>query len=197
MRKTLRKFGRVFCIAILVSALFPSGLFSSTSFTGDMVMKIKDKVTNAKIYFSGSVYRIDFNEDGQRISFIVDRKAKKTKILNMAQKVYVEIPNDAPMSLIRNPFEAHYKMLTWYKVSLQGEEKVGAFICEKKVLTMNGKKKIQTAWIAKNFDFPIKLINYKRDEIHMVMEIKNIKEEVISPETFSVPGNFKLYKEDR
>lgn len=196
MKKTLGKFGRVFCFVILIAALFASSMLSSTSFTGDMVMKIKDKVTHAKIYFAGSVYRIDFKEDGQKISFIVDRKAKKTKILNMVQKVYAEIPNDAPMSLIRNPFEAHYKMLTWYKVSLKGEEKVGAFICEKKLLTMDGKK-VQTAWIAKNFDFPIKLINYKRDEIHMTMEIKNIKEEVISPETFSVPNDFKLYKEDR
>jgi len=110
---------------------------------------------------------------------------------------------------MNNPFEAHEAMLKTfkqYKVFSEGEEEVNGLFCEKKAVKWKAQTTvgdevleekeiiIQQAWISKKYNIPIKLINYKGDKEHMIVELSNIKEGEISKDVFQVSGDFKKHE---
>lgn len=186
---------------------------SKGSFSADYVMNIKGQIINGKIYLKDHIYRYDMIPEeakeskvkdeiktqlGQvtvetsvkveNVSFIIDQKSGKALIISHDEKVYGEAPRDA--TDLYNPIEAHYSMRQLYTLLDKGEEKIGDLACLKRELRMDNQL-IQTAWIAKKYLFPIKIINYVQDEEHMVFEVKNIKEERIDPKIFEVPAGYK------
>lgn len=179
-------------------------------FSADMSWKEEGKEDRiSKFYLSGNLYTYDLTENDQEMRFIVDREAGMTKVLNLDEKVFVEMPNDNFFITMNNPFEAHKAMLKTfkqYKVFNEGEEEVNGLICEKKAVkwkaqTMVGDEVveekeiiIQQAWISKKYNIPIKLINYKGDKENMIVELTNIEEGEISEDIFLVPGDFKKHE---
>ncbi len=168
--------------------LLPQG-----SFSAEMVMDVKGKITRSKIYLFDHLYRLDKTEDGKRESMIVDRKTGKVWLLDMTDKVYAMTSIQDFGVHLMNPFDAHYWMTTKYEIADKGEEKVGELLCQKKELRM-GNIVVQTAWISKKYRFPAKLINYDHGKQHMLLELRNIKEEKINPKIFEVPKDFQLLK---
>ena len=185
----------LFTFFIPVTFLTP-GSASAVSFSADMVMHMEGKTTKSKFYLLNHQYRYDTVEDGKRLRVIVDRRAGKTRIFDFGQRAYFEVANNDMQSLLNNPFEAHFYMTTLYDVTSEGEERIGGILCGKKVLTMQGQK-VQTAWIAEKYQFPIKLINYKGKKQHMLVELINIKENPLGTEFFKPPHGFQLVKTEQ
>lgn len=168
--------------------LLPQG-----SFSADMFINMEGKITTGKFYLSDHLYRFDTTGDGQAQSMIVDRKTGKVWLLNINEKAYaISSTEDFGVHFL-NPFEAHFWMTAKYKITDRGKEKVGELLCEKKEL-MEGELLVQTAWISEKYRFPLKLINYDKNKQHMLLELRNIKEEKINPEIFEVPSDFRLIK---
>lgn len=186
---------------------------SQGSFSADYVMNIKGQIINGKIYLKDHIYRYDMIPEeakeskvkdeiktqlGQvtvetsvkieNVSYIIDQKSGQALIIIHDEKVYGEAPRDA--TDIYNPIEAHYSLRELYTLFDKGEEKIGDLACEKRELRMDNQL-IQTAWIAKKYRFPIKIINYVQGEEHMIFEVKNIKEERLDPKIFEVPPGYK------
>ncbi len=163
------------------------------SFSAEMVTDMEGKKTTGKFFLSDHLYRFDTIIDNIEQGMIVDRKSGKVWLLIFAEKSYGVTSTEDHGIYLFNPFEAHYWMVTQYKITSKGEEKVEGLLCEKKELTY-GDVLVQTAWISKKYQFPIKLINYKQKKQHYMAELRNIKEERIKPDLFEVPKDFKQLK---
>lgn len=187
MRKILKLFQGIF---LLLSLILMMNFSLADSFTADMLWKTEGKPDqNSKFFFMEHLYRYEITKGEQSIRFIVDRKARKTKVLNMGEKVYTEFPNKNFFILMSNPFEAHYAMLGIYKSTREGEETVDGLKCEKKALSMNGIV-VQRVWISRKYNFPLRIINYKNGKQHMLVELLNIREVKLSTELFQPPPDF-------
>lgn len=186
---------------------------SKGSFSADYVMNIKGQIIKGKIYLKDHIYRYDMIPEEakeskvkdeiktqlgkvtvetsvkvENVSYIINQKSGQALIINHDEKVYGEATRD--MTDIYNPIEAHYSLRELYTLLDKGEEKIGDLACQKRELRMDNLL-IQTAWIAKKYLFPIKIINYVQGEEHTVFEVKNIKEERLDPKIFEVPAGYK------
>lgn len=155
---------------------------SKGSFSADYEMNIKGQIIKGKIFLKDHIYRYDMIPEGakeskvkdeiktqlgkvtvetsvkiENVSYIIDQKSGQALIIIHDEKVYGEAPRDA--TDIYNPIEAHYSMRELYTLLDKGEEKIGDLACEKRELRMDNQL-IQTAWIAKKYLFPIKIVNY-------------------------------------
>lgn len=192
------------------SVLLISSSALAEGFSADMSWKEVGKEDRiSKFYLSGNLYTYDLADNGQKMRLIVDREAGMTKILNLDEKVFMEMPNNNFFITMNNPFEAHEAMLKQfkqYKVFNEGEEEINGLNCEKRAIKWKAKTTvgdkieeeqeivISRAWVSKKYNIPIKLINYKGDKEHLVVELTNIKEGKISEDVFQVPGDFKKHE---
>ncbi len=159
----------------------------------DIVFDMEGKKSTGKFFLADHLYRLDTIIDNIKQAMIVDRKSGRVWLLNMVEKSHAVTSTDDHGIYLFNPFEAHYWMATQFKVASKGEEKVAGLLCEKKELT-DRNVLVQTVWISKKYQFPIKLINYKEKKPHYVVELRNIKEERMKPDVFEVPKDFKQLK---
>lgn len=188
------------------------------SFIADTVMDFKgqiSKITKGKVYLKDHIYRYDIIVDKkdarteeENLTIIVNKKTGKIIFIYPDDKNYfdyedshvqVDSPKTFELSDLMNPlyyfnpFEAHYAMSKVYKVIEKGEEKLGKNLCQKLELREEGVL-VQTAWISKKHNFPIKLINYQAGKQYMLFEIRNMKETNIAEKTFEIPKGYKLKK---
>lgn len=78
----------------------------SVEFVADMVVQSEGETTSSKIYVKDLKYRMETTEDGQEIIIIVDQRINLTKILNVNDKSYIEMPCDDMRILMNDPFQA-------------------------------------------------------------------------------------------
>jgi len=63
-------------------------------FLADMSWKEEGKEDRiSKFCLSDNLYTYDLTNNGQKMRFIVDREAGMTKVLNLDEKVFMEMPN--------------------------------------------------------------------------------------------------------
>lgn len=182
--------------AVLVFVLSAFGsLTLAAEFSADMVVVERGKTMTNKIYVEDTRYRIETKEDGLEIIVIVDEGANLTRVLNVNEKAYIEMPCDDMRSLINDPFQA-------LKVSIEtegiekkdlGTETVNGIECDKSVLLWGGSE-FYTYYMSQKYDFPIKIILGKSEK---VVELKNIKESAVDDGMFVLPEGFSLMEESQ
>ena len=180
--------------AVIVLAL--SAFCSSTlaaEFSADMVVVDGSNTLTNKIYVKDSKYRLETTEDGQEIVVIVDQGANITRVLNVNDKAYIEMPCDDMRSLMNDPFQALKVTIETPGIEKKalGSETVNGIECDKSVLLWGGSE-FYTYCISQKYDFPVKII---RGDSEMVAELKNVKESAIDDGLFELPEGFSVMEE--
>ena len=184
------------------------------SFIADTIWNIDREIIKGKIYLKDHMYRYDMTVNGKRkikiesvgahgitqqiielknLTIIVNKKTGKEIAIDHEEKNYYE-SEGLLFSSLYNPPESFYIMKSMfsehYKVLDRGSENIGQITCDKKDL-MYGEILIQTIWISKKYNFPVKTINYIQGKEHMVFELKNIKETSVDSKIFEIPKGYK------
>jgi len=186
------------------AATLPKG-----SFTAEAVWNIQGDIVKGHVYLKDHMYRYDMLVNGKRsvqiesvgenvtsrqtleiqdLAIIVDRKTQKEIAINRVEKTYYE--SDGLMfSMLYNPIETYYTMSTMYNAVDQGSETIAQIACDKKNL-MHGDILVQTAWISKKYDFPVKIITYVHGKENMIFELKNVTETPVDAKVFEIPEGY-------
>lgn len=188
------KFLRMFVITLIPFIFHSCSKESSTtaaavSFTADMITVIGNERREGKIYVKGNEYRTDVNENGEDLSIVVDRESGKHKVIVHSEKSAREAWNNRTVSLANNPFEAYNYSLKRYSSKEKGSETINGYEC-KKVEIFTKDRKLMTAWVAKKFNWPIKIITSLGPPRNV--ELRNIKEEPVEEELFEVPEDYEF-----
>ncbi len=183
----------LFTIKLFVFVLF---LITSTSavlaaaFTAEFNENSDGKTQISKFYLQDHLYRIDLKEDGIKIAIIVNRKTGKTDLLNLSGKTFLQINNDDPKSLLKNPFEAYQHMAKKYTISSTGTEQIQDIKCNKQEIKSGGKV-MMTAWVSKKYNFPLKTVN---PTTNYVAQLSKIINGPVDKSIFKVPSGFTQHE---
>jgi hypothetical protein len=179
-------------LILVISPILCRNAFGD-EFVADMVdQSRRDTVTN-KIYVKGANYRIETEEEGKQIVILVDREANLTRICNMDEKSYMEIPSDDIKSLMNDPFQSLKITLDTpgtERKTLESET-VNGVECVKQVVLWGGAP-FYTYYISEKYDLPLKII---RGNSEKVVELRNIEEKEIDDAMFQIPDGFSVTKE--
>jgi hypothetical protein len=160
------------------------------NFTADMVQHVNNRRIKGKIFVKGNKYRMDITENNKELSILVNRESGKHTVLVHSQKVAQEYLNTSSKSLSNNPFEYFNSLLEKHSSKEQGSEVINGYEC-KKIEVYKGDKKLSTAWISKELNWPIKIetaVKPTKD-----VELSNIKEKSVKASLFQVPKKYKFH----
>ncbi|MEA1897394.1 MAG: VWA domain-containing protein [Bacteroidota bacterium] len=178
-----------FCI--FVSFIFPPAALFAAEFTADMVQKSNDKISKSKLYFKDTQYRMEMEQGGQKIIVLVNREAETTQVLMPAENKYMQMEITSLKSQLNNPFEGFCQNALNYEQQELGKEVFKGFEC-RKILIISGFRKVYTAWISEEFEFPLKIIFHLQKD--MYVELNNIKQESINAGLFKIPQGYTEMK---
>jgi hypothetical protein len=181
-------------VVVLVLSAFCSPILAA-EFSADMIVTERGNTVNNKIFVKDSNYRMETTEDGMEIIVIVDQGANLSRVLNVNEKAYIEMPCDDMRSLTNDPFQALKTTLDTPGIEKkdQGAEEVDGLKCSKTVLLWGGST-FYTYWIAEKYDFPIKIILGEGEKI---VELKNIDESAVDDGLFELPEGYLAMKESQ
>ena len=159
---------------------------AAAAFTAEMIEVLNNKTQRSKFYLQDHLYRMDVIEDGTQIAIIVNRNTGKTHVVNFSEKTFLIINNNDPISLIKNPFEAHQHMVKSYVASSAGTEKIQDIMCNKQEIKSDGKIAV-TAWISLKYNFPIKIVYHLNNNTALINKIVNGP---VDTALFQIPSGF-------
>ncbi len=179
--------------------VFVLGAFCSPTlavdFSADMIITEAGNTATNKIFVKDSSYRMETTEDGLEIIVIVDQGANLSRVLNVNEKAYIEMPCDDMRSLANDPFQALKATIDTPGIEKKdlGSETINGIECDKSVLLWGGSK-FYTYWMSGKYDFPIKIIHGEGEK---VVELKNIKESTIDAGIFKLPNGYSAMEESQ
>jgi len=187
------RFGSSQLVQLLVVVIFLiiGGNAFAASFSADMVKTEGGTTQTGCFFLLDDLYRLDIVEDGQALTILVNRTQGKTRIVIPDNKQYREIENSSFQSAMNNPFEAYNRIRRNYKSRTSGSETIAGIKCDKVILSDAGQD-LMTAWVARPYDFPLRIENPATGDR---VELKNIKEGRIDKTKFQVPAGY-TEKED-
>ncbi len=189
----IRKVMSLFFVMLLVFG--SEALCQGASFEADMLYEMQGQpAQHSKFYMKDNVYLYDLEMYGKHLRLVVDRNQNSMVMMDFTEKSYTRM--SAMDGAFFDPFMAHYYMLKQYKVRTAGKETVNGLRCQKRELIMGEEDTVvvQRAWISDKYDFPVKLINYSGSggkNVHMKVELKNIKEVPVDSAIFKIPEGLK------
>jgi len=170
----------------VVIFLVIGGNVYAASFCADLVETKKGRTQTSRFFLLDDQYRLDVVDEGRNLTILVNRKSGKTKILIPDEKEYLEIKNSSFRSAMNNPIEAYNLIRKDYESRTSGMETIAGIKCEKMIFS-DGGKDIMTAWVAKSYGLPIRIVNPENSDR---AELKNIKEVRIDKAKFQVPAGY-------
>lgn len=178
-------------MVFVLSAFF--SLTLAAEFSADMVVVDGGNTTTNKLYVKDSKYRMETTEDGLEIIIIVDQETNLTRVLNVNEKAYIEMPCDDMRSLMNDPFQSLKFTIKTPDIETKtlGTETVNGIECDKSVLLWGGSE-FYTYCMSRKYDFPIKII---QGESERVVELKNVKESAIDDGLFELPEGYSVMEE--
>ena len=182
-------------IVVLVMSVFCGQAVSSGFIANMVVLGEGDTLTN-KVFVKGQKYRIETEEDGQQIVIIVDQETNVTKVINVGEKAYLEVPCDDMRSLMNDPFQSlKYTMaIPDAAVKQLGTETVSGVECDKSAVSY-GDVDLFTQWVSGKYELPLKIIAHSASD--KLVELTNIKESAIDDELFAVPEGYAVMGEEQ
>ncbi len=175
-------------MGIVVLFFFNAVAALATGFQATTIETRRGKTQSGQFYLLANKYRMELVQENRQLIILVDRDSGKTRLLVPSEGVYLEMDNSDMQSLMNNPFEAHQHMVDSYDARMDGSETVEGIICDKQVITVQGKD-VMTVWIAKSYGFPIRMENQMNGSL---MELKNIVKKQPDSGLFEVPSGFNL-----
>ena len=177
----------VVILLLVVSTAFGQDSVS-TEFVADMVdQSLNDTVTN-KLYVKGSYYRIETEEEGMKIVVLVDQDSNITRVLNMDDKMYLELPSDDIKAIMNDPFQSLRITLETPGIEhkVLETDTINGHECVKHVLFW-GENPFYTYYMSDKYNWPMKII---RGDFEKVVELKNIEDKEIDNSLFEIPEGF-------
>ena len=170
--------------------VFCQTLFLNASF-GQFAAEMKNVIQGREMIYhvssDGTMYRYDFNLDGEPTVVIVDEAQRKMHILVPNKKFIHTTDLDSRMSLMNDPVQAFRRYAKMYDANSIGSEKIGEFNTNIIELAASGQK-LFTCWMCEELKFPIKLVN--EQGIDTYMELSNIQKKKVDPSLFILPEDF-------
>jgi len=178
---------RITVLSISLAVLWGLSACVAAEFTANMVEKTGDKTKTSQLYVKGDNYRIEAREGGEPVVVLVNQSAGTTTIMSTTDKQYRQVKTDDWQSLANDPIQAARFSRTLGENETLGEETVGGHLCEPRRTTISGKVAF-TEWIAKDLNFPIKIILY--GETEQSMELTDIKLTSLDDSLFVMPSGY-------
>ena len=172
----------VYLLVFLLSSL-PA---LAASFFADLVITREGKTETGKFFLSDQCYRMNVQEDGKPLIILVNLVENKTSVIDPSRKIYQEFSSTNFRSLMSNPFEAYRKMVADHGSRPLGPETINGIECTKQLIEMDGKV-VMTAWISREFNFPVKLLNRANG---YATELQEVKEASLNKALFALPTGF-------
>jgi hypothetical protein len=181
----------------VVSLLLISGIggvdSQAAQFSADMVQSVDLMITTGRIHVSDARYRMDLQTPfGPDVVVIVDQTSGLTRVLVPKYKMFIEIPNTDPLSLMNDPFQAAEAMLAQYSLEEAGSETIAEYSCAKQLIHFKNdysESRIMNRWICEKLGFPLKLEMLIQEDTFT--ELSGIREESIAESLFQIPSGFE------
>jgi len=184
--RTLRWFASAYVVVLMLACAEKS---AAAQFTADMVDSVHHggQSRTGKIYVKGFRYRMDQEEDGQKVTVLVDQETRLTRVFLEAERMYLEMPNDDPQSLFNDPFQAAKYVEELGTKSKIGSEKVSGYACD--IYSVNyDTMHLMDIWVARKLEFPIKV--QLSGKYSRTMLLSNIKETQLNDDVFAGPVGY-------
>lgn len=175
------------CINLIFSLTFLMCGSTLAQFTADMLQTEEGVTKTSKLYFEEPFYRMDVEEDGEKMFVVVDQKNKVTRVIRPSEKMYIEMGSQSMMSMANDVFQSIDNMKETYDAALVGTETINGFECAKYIISFEGKEMV-TYWQSSELGYPIKVINTMANG--MTMELNNIQEGDVDDSLFKIPEGY-------
>lgn len=174
--------GRTIASLIGIALFFLAPALAAQEFHADLV----HPDSPGKIWVKDGKYRIEPTDEPGFV--IVDPEAKITRVFEVAEKRYFELPTDDFRCLQSDPFQLVAFLVPSCEEKAEGTEKVGGHACDKRVYTMNDSK-FMTTWTAQDLGFMLKIVRHGsgKDE---TTALENIVVEAVPDSLFAPPEGF-------
>jgi hypothetical protein len=172
------------CWVFLLILIIPT-LAWGVEFSASMLVKDGSKNFPGKIYVSDGKMRQEFvDERGQTVTIVRPDK-KVIWVLIPPGRTYLEMPLTArlPGQFLQVPIQAVNKHLV-------GHDLIDGYETDKYQVSVPGSRgcEIQTYWVAKKFNLPIKMESRERN---FSLEYKSIKEGKVPDRLFDLPPGYR------
>ncbi|MGB7054642.1 MAG: DUF4412 domain-containing protein [bacterium] len=167
---------------------------SATQFTAEMTETIhhNNEVRTSMIYVKDAKYRIEEEEEGQKVVVLVDQEEGLTRVLLPADKMYMEMASDDMQSLMNDPFQAAKFTETIGEKVTTGTEKISGYECDVYAIRRDGDD-IMRLWVSKKLSLPVKIeIPGKGGR---TMQLENIKTGSLEDILFTLPDGYAKIEE--
>lgn len=179
---------------VLLSLTILLSLPLMAQFKGKMVFKTMNKERYFDVYFCDSGYRYDFDQDGQKGSFIVKTGSPEVILLMPQQKMAMKSPAGSAMSMSSDPLKSmeHYKNDAIVKE--EGTEIINGVKCTKSSLwnKENPDQKMFTIWFSEKYKWPMKMVNHIDGSEGSGMEMKDIESWTPDEKFFEIPAGYQV-----
>lgn len=169
---------------------------SATQFTAEMTETIhrNNEVRTSKIFVKDAKYRIEEEEEGQKIVVLVDGDEGLTRVLLPAEEMYMEMASDDMQSLMNDPFQAaKYTEKIGEKVKT-GTEKISGYECDVYSIRRDGDD-IMKLWVSEKLSLPMKI--ELPGEGGRTMLLENIKTSSLEDDLFAMPDGYTKMEEPK
>jgi hypothetical protein len=191
MRLNVYRSRRLAAACAVICALL-SGVCHAANFSADMSMKQGKATMTAKLYVSGSNWRVERGSQGSQRLAIGRGDKHMVYVVNPAAKQYFEMPG------IPDQWRASYWTTSFSKGMNRkslGKQTVNGVSCDKYVYTPKPSKSKQapvtvTQWVAKDLDLPVKT-DVKTPDGVQTTEFTNIKRQTPPASLFEIPKGCK------
>jgi hypothetical protein len=157
-------------------------------FTATMKNVVSGNERIYQVYNDGENYRYEFTEDGQLGVVIVKPWKNQTIIMIPEKKYWFETTCDDIKSRMNDPVQAAYWFKQAGKEEIEGEEKIGNYMCERKAL-YQGDNKVFLVWHSPDLNFPVRIENLYDKNTHM--DLVDINADWLSHKSyFYVPPDY-------
>lgn len=167
---------------------------SATQFTAEMTETIhhNNEVRTSMIYVKDAKYRIEEEEEGQKVVVLVDQEEGLTRVLLPADKMYMEMASDDMQSLMNDPFQAAKFTETIGEKVKTGTEKISSYECDVYAIRRDGDD-IMRLWVSRKLSLPVKIeIPGKGGR---TMQLENIKPGSLEDILFTLPDGYAKIEE--
>jgi len=177
---------------LTLSFLLSFPLFAQ--FKGEMVFNTMNKERHFDVYFCDAGYRYDFDEDGQKGSFIVKSGSPEVILLMPQQKMAMKSPAGSAMSMGSDPLKWMENYQGDAIIKEEGTETINGIKCTKSVLFNkdNPTQKMFTIWFSDKYKFPIKMVNHIDGSESSGMEMQGIESWTPNEKFFEIPDGYQV-----
>lgn len=157
-------------------------------FTATMKNVVSGKERFYNVLCDGENYRYEFTEDGMA-GVVIVKPSKNQTFIMMPEKKYVhQTTCDDMMSRMNDPIQAAYWFNQTGEEEIEGKDKIGDYICERRAL-YQGDTKVFLVWHAVDLNFPVKIESLFSANTHM--ELMDINTDWLSHKSyFFVPPGY-------